>query len=162
MSVVSDIVESWRRPRAVLRRHLARGRSEPFVFTFLVVFLLICFVAQWPQAARTTTLNPEIPIAPQLLARALALLATIPLWYLLAALGGLVARVLGGQGDWYGARVALFWALVTITPLVLLSGLVAAMIGTGPQLSLVGALTFGLFIAFWITNLVAAGRSDGA
>lgn len=162
MSVIADISDSWRGPGKVLRRHLARGQSEPFAFALLVLFLIICFIAQWPEAARVTALNPEIPMAPQLLARAMAILATIPLWYGLAALGHLLARILGGQGGWYGARLALFWALVTITPLVLLAGLVAGMIGAGPQLALVGGVTFALFLIFWGLNLREAGRGDAA
>lgn len=158
MSVVADILESWRRPSVVMRRHMMRGRSEPFAFTFLVVFLVICLIAQWPEAARTTAMNPDIPLPPQLLGRAMALLATIPLWYAFAALGGIVLRTLGGQGMWYEARIALFWALVTVSPMILLTGLVAGMIGPGPQLTSVGLLTFGLFGLFWALNLREAGR----
>ncbi len=160
MSVLADIIETWRRPSQVLRRHLTRARSEAFVFTFLIVFLILGFVAQWPEAARVSAMMPEIPLAPQLLPRALGLLVTIPLWYLLAALGQLVARAMGGQGDWYAGRVALFWALVSVTPLVLGAGLVAGLIGRGPQLIAIGALTFAGFLAFWVLNLVEAGRSD--
>ena len=117
---------------------------------------------QWPEAARTTALNPEIPVPPQLLARALALLATIPLWYALAALGHLVARAMGGQGGWYGARIGLFWALVACSPLILLVGLVGGMIGPGGQLWLMGGLTFVVFAAFWAINLHEAGRGHAA
>lgn len=159
MSVVSDIVDSWRAPSKVLRRHLARGKSEPFAFSLLVVFLLICFVAQWPAAARMTALNPEIPMLPQLLPLSLGILATIPLWYALAAMGGLAARALGGQGGWYGARIALFWALVTVTPLVLLTGLVAGMIGPGPQLTVAALVTLALLVMFWSLNLREEGRA---
>jgi hypothetical protein len=160
VSVVADILESWRRPSRVLHRHLSRGRSEPFAFTFLVVFLIVTFIAQWPDAARVSALNPEIPIAAQLLPRALALLATIPVWYLLAALGRLVARALGGQGGWYEARLALFWTLVTISPMILMVGLVAGMIGAGAQLTILGAVTFAVFLLFWVINLRATGDSD--
>ena len=110
MAVTSDIVESWRRPRVVVRRHLARGRSEPFAFSLLVVFLIVAFVAQWPRAARVAHAAPDTPLEPQLLAIALALLATIPLWYGLAGMARLVGRLMGGQGRGYGARIALFWA----------------------------------------------------
>lgn len=162
MSVVSDIALSWRAPSTVLRRHLARGKSEPFAFALLFVFLLICFIAQWPAVARVTAMTPDIPMVPQLLPLALGILATIPLWYALAALGALVARAMGGQGGWYGARLALFWALVTVTPLVLLLGLVAGMIGTGTQLTLLALITLTLFLMFWVLNLREAGRGDGA
>jgi hypothetical protein len=85
-------------------------------------------------------------------------LATIPVWYALAALSRLVARTLGGQGTWYGARVALFWALAAIGPLMLLQGLVSGMIGPGPALT---AVTVGIGAAFfwlWFTLLHEAER----
>ncbi|MEH7826819.1 YIP1 family protein [Gemmobacter denitrificans] len=153
MAVTSDIVESWRRPRLVLRRHLARGKSEPFVFSLLFVFLLVAFIAQIPVAARVSTLQPDVPMPPQLLGAGLGLLATIPVFYLLAAGSRLVGQLMGGRGSWYGARLALFWALVSVTPLVLLSGLVAGMIGPGPQLFLTGAIGFAAFLGQWIIGL---------
>lgn len=157
MAVTADIVESWRRPRVVVRRHLRRGRSEPFAFSLLVVFMILAFIAQYPAAARVTALDPAIPLSPQLLAKALGLLATIPVLYGLAALSHLVTRVFGGQGSWYGARLALFWALVATSPFVLLSGMVAGLIGPGPQLALVGGLTFAAFLFQWIMALVETG-----
>ena len=42
---------------------------------------------------------------------AYGVLILIPVAYLVASLSRLVAKALGGQGTWYGARVALFWAL---------------------------------------------------
>ncbi len=160
MAFVSDIVESWRRPGVVLRRHLARGTSEPFAFTLLLAFLIVAFIAQWPEVSRVTAENPEVPMAPQLLGRAMALLATIPVWYGLAALGRLVAQAVGGRGTWYGARLALFWALCAVTPLVLLAGLVAGLIGPGPQLTATGFLTFAAFLTFWTINLRVAERGQ--
>ncbi|WP_054303651.1 YIP1 family protein [Gemmobacter sp. LW-1] len=153
MAVTSDIVESWRRPRTVLRRHLERGVSEPFAFSLLFVFLLIAFIAQYPVAARETVMNPDKPLSAQLLAVGLGLLATIPVFYLLAAASRLVGRLSGGRGSWFGARLALFWALVTVTPLVLLVGLVAGMIGPGPQLTATGLVAFAGFLFQWIMGL---------
>lgn len=160
MAFVADLVESWRRPRVVVRRHLARGQSEPFAFTLLLAFLILAFIAQWPEVSRVTAKTPEVPMAPQLLGRALALLATIPVWYGLAALGRMAARALGGQGTWYGARIALFWALCTVTPLILLAGLVAGLIGAGTQLTALGLLTFAVFLTFWMINLRVAERGQ--
>lgn len=156
VSVVADIVQSWRNPRVVIQRHLARGRSEPFVFTFLFVFLILAFVAQWPEAARVSALNSNVPLSPQLLGRALALLATIPVWYGLAWLGRLAV---GGRCDGYRSRLALFWTLVTISPLVLLVGLVTGMIGAGPQLWATGLVTFAAFLWFWRVNLQEVSRA---
>lgn len=160
MAVTSDIVESWRRPRQVLRRHLARGRSEAFAFSLLFVFLLIAFIAQYPGAARVTALNPEVPLPPQLLAKALGLLATIPLFYGLAALSRLVGKAVGGRGTWYGARLALFWALVAVTPFVLLVGMVAALIGPGLQLQATGGVAFAAFLFQWVLGLTVIEQGE--
>ncbi|MCU0828046.1 MAG: YIP1 family protein [Tabrizicola sp.] len=153
MTVTADLVASWRSPRAAIRRHLSRGVSEAFAFTLLLVFLILAFVAQWPLAAREAYLANEPSAAPRILARAFAVLATIPLWYGLAALSRLLARLLGGQGTWYSARLALFWALATIGPLMLLQGLVAGMIGPGPGLWLVSAIVGLSFLWLWLTML---------
>ena len=159
MTVSTDLLATWRSPRAALRRHLARGQSEPFAFSLLLVFLALAFVGQWPAAAREAFLAQEASAAPRILARALAVLATIPLWYALAALGRILARALGGQASWYGARIALFWALATVGPLMLLQGLVAGMIGPGPGLLLVSAVTGLAFLWLWLTMLHEAGRA---
>jgi hypothetical protein len=158
MSLVPDIVESWRAPRRVLRRHMARPRSEAFLFTFLFTFLLIAFVAQAPYAARLAHFQPEVPMPQRLFAAFLGLIATLPLWYGLAALSRLVARALGGQGSWYGARLALFWALVTITPGMLLMGLSLGILGQGAQTNALGVLVGLAFLVFWITFLREAER----
>ena len=157
MAVTSDIIASWRNPRRVMRAHLARGRSEPWVFSLLVAFLIVVFVAQWPAASRSFY-QPEVPIFQRLFATALGLMAMIPFWYLLAAAGHLIAWVMGGQGDYYGGRLALFWALLTISPVMLLQGLVAGMIGPGPGLTLVSTIAGLAFLGFWILNLKEAER----
>lgn len=154
MSITTDIVESWRRPRVVVRRHLARGRSEPFAFSLLVAFLVLAFVAQWPGASRAAFEAGNTPLAPRLLAIALALLATIPLWYGLAALSRLLARLFGGRGSWYGARIALFWSLVAVAPVMLLQGMVAGMIGPGPGLIAVQVIAGLAFVIFWALALI--------
>lgn len=158
MTVTSDLVATWRSPRAALRRHLARGVSEPFAFALLLVFLILAFVGQWPAAARDAFVADEPSAAPRILARGFAVLATIPLWYGLAALSRLVARVLGGKGSWYGARIALFWALATVGPLMLLQGLVIGMIGPGPALWLVNIVVGLAFLWLWLTMLHEAER----
>jgi hypothetical protein len=87
-------------------------------------------------------------------------LASIPFWYLLAALSRLLAKLLGGQGSHYRARMALFAALLTVTPAMLLQGLVAGMIGPGTQLLLVQTLVGVGFIWIWIMMLTRAERKD--
>jgi hypothetical protein len=158
MTVSRDLVATWRSPRAALRRHLARGKSEPFAFTLLLVFLILAFVGQWPVAAREAFLANEPSVAPRVLARAFAVLATIPFWYGLAALSRVVSRALGGKGSWYSARVALFWALATVGPLMLLQGLAGGLIGPGPGLWLLNSVAGIAFLWLWLTMLHEAER----
>ena len=162
MTVSTELVSTWRAPRAALRRHLARGRSEAFAFTLLLVFLILAFVGLWPVAARDAFLAGEPSAAPRILAFGLAVLALIPFWYALAAISRLIARQLGGQGTWYAARIALFWALATVGPLMLLQGLVAGMIGSGPALTSVRIIVGVGFVWLWLTMLHEAETGGAA
>ena len=147
MALISDIGESWRRPRVVVRRLLARGRSEPFAFSFLLIFLALALLAISPGLARQAD---GTPLFPRLYATSLGLLATIPVWYLLAALGHLAARALGGKGSYYGGRLALFWSLVAISPAMLVQGLV----GVGLAANLLGLAVGAGFLVFWVLALM--------
>ena len=122
------------------------------------MFLLLAFVGQWPGAAREAALQGEPSAWPRILPTAYGLLAAIPFLYGLAALGHLAARRMGGQGTWYGARIALFWALATVGPLMLLQGLVSGMIGPGPALTAVTLLVGVAFLWLWGTLLHEAER----
>ena len=159
MSLLVDIMDSWRAPRRVVRQHLQRPRSEAFLFTFLFTFLLVSFIAQWPVAARLSHMQPEVPIEQRMFGFALGLFALVmPLAYALAALSRLVAALMGGQGSWYSARLALFWAMLAVTPLMLLNGLVAGFIGQGAPATVVGVLVLLGFLYLWISMLIEAER----
>lgn len=158
MAVTTDILQSWRSPRKVLRRHLQRGVSEPFAFSLLAAFLMLAFVSLWPFLSRQTALQPEVPMLQRLVAAGLAVLASISLWYGVAAVSRLMCRVLGGQGTFYGARLSLFAALLAVTPGMLLQGLVAGIIGPGVQLTSVGWLVLLAFFWIWLSMLAEAER----
>jgi hypothetical protein len=160
MSLTTDMRQSWTGHRRVVRRHLARGRSEPFVFTFLFVFMVLAFVSQYPRAARIALENPDIPLAAQLLGLAYGLLIFLPFAYGLAALSHVIARALGARSTWYGARLALFYSLVAASPVMLLQGLVAGIVGLGMQSFLVGILALTAFVVFWALALVEICKGD--
>lgn len=160
MALTQDIVRGWRYPARVLRQHLRRGKSEPFAFSLLVTFLLLAFVALWPSMSRLSVQHPEVPMVQRLVGAGLGLLALIPVLYLVAAISHWIARIRGGQGSHYGARMALFAALVTVSPAMLLQGLVAGMIGPGPQLTLVGIVVIVGFLWIWLSMLIEAERGD--
>ncbi len=164
MSVTRDIVRSWRRPREVMRRHLALGRREDRALIFLMVACIIIFVGQWPRLSREAFFDPSMPLDARLGGALFGWLFVAPLaFYVIAALSHMVARLFGGRGSWFGARLALFWSLLAASPLWLLVGLVAGFIGPGVELSVTGAIALLAFLVIWILSLVEAesGRDGG-
>lgn len=159
MTVTTDMLATWRRPREILRAKLAQGQRDDRALATLMAACLLLFIAQWPGLSRAAHLDPAIPLDARI---AGALMATIfllpPIMYAIAAASHLVARVFGGKGSYYGARLALFWALLCIAPLMLFHGLVAGFIGQGTQLLAVGVLILLAFLWLWITLLIEAER----
>jgi hypothetical protein len=161
MAVSDDILRSYRAPGAVVARILASGRREDRALAILIGAGLLIFIGQWPGAARAAHLDPAVPLQARLSGALMATLFILPLAaYLLAGLSHLAARAMGGRGSFYSARVALFWALLAVAPLMLLHGLVAGFIGPGPGLTLVGTIVFAAFLWIWIAGLVAAERDE--
>lgn len=156
MSVVSDIVRSWRKPRLVVAQHLQQRATEPFAFSLLVAFLVLAFVAQWPNMARAAYLQPDAPLTQRMLAAALGLLALIPFFYIVAALSRIMAQQLGGKGTYLGARLALFTALLSVAPLMLLQGMLSGFAGPGWLATTCGIVVLCGFLYLWINMLIAA------
>lgn len=156
MTVTSDILQSWRAPRKVMVRHLQRHPTEGFALSLLVTFLLLAFVAQWPAMSRAAFLEPEAPLTQRMTAAGLALLASIPVWYALAGLSHLVAQQFGGKGGYLQARVALFWALLSVAPVMLLQGMIRGFLGPGAVTTGAGVLVLCGFLYLWLNMLFAA------
>ncbi|WP_010138269.1 hypothetical protein [Oceanicola sp. S124] len=158
MSLMRNIASSYRTPGAVLEGLLSEGPREDRALALCMGGCVAMFVAQWPRLAREAHLSGE-DLQMLLGGALLGLVFILPLvLYLLAGLSRLVARVLGGQGTGYGARLALFWALVAATPLMLLHGLVAGFIGPGAAKSLVGLLWLLAFGWIWLGGLLRIER----
>lgn len=159
MPVTTDITATYLRPARVMQRLLAMGQREDRALIILMVACVIVFVAQMPRLAREAHMSGQ-DLDMLMGGALLGWLFLAPLFfYALAGLSHMIARLLGGQGDWYGARLALFWALLASTPLLLLHGLVAGFIGQGPQLQVVGLIWLVLFAWFWMAGLRQAERT---
>ncbi|MCV2890121.1 YIP1 family protein [Ruegeria aquimaris] len=160
MPVTADIVATYRGPRRVMRRLLDMGPREDRALALVMAFCVIAFVAQMPALARRAHLE-QLELDMLMGGALLGSVIILPLvLYTLALLSHWVARVLGGRGTAYAARLALFWSLLASTPLLLLNGLVAGFIGPGPALSIVGLLWMVVFLWFWLSNLYQAERPE--
>ena len=122
----------------------------------LMAGCVLAFLSQLPRLAREAHLSGE-ELNPMLGGALFAWLFIAPLmFYLIAALSHLVAKLFKGQGDWFGARLALFWAFLAASPLMLLNGLTAGFVGQGPALTLVGFVWFMAFLWIWLSSLKTA------
>ncbi|MGR3436859.1 MAG: Yip1 family protein [Shimia sp.] len=158
MSITTNILRSYTRPRQVMRRMLDGGDREDRAIAILAGGCLMLFVANWPRIAREAETTGG-DLTQQLSYALFGTLFILPLLlYGIGAIGHILAKPFGGRGSWYGARLALFWALLATAPILVLWGLVQGFIGPGTQANLVGLLWFGAFLALWTINLREAER----
>lgn len=157
MGRIIDLAETPFRPARVVRRLAARGVSERQLLAWVMAASLIALLARLPLLLENRA--PDQP--PEALAGAaiIAGLLFAPLFfYALAALSRLIARVMGGQGSGQGARLALFWVLLALQPLVVAALYLPVFLA---PLGLDGALRVGAglwFLWAWLSALVALER----
>ena len=161
MAATQDIVATYRGPGKVFSKLLSQGVREDRALIFLMVGCLIFFVAQTPRLAREAFETGQ-ELNSLLAGSLMALVFIVPLvLYLIAGAIALIARLIGSNLSGYGARLALFWALLAASPLILLWGLTAGFVGPGVEMTIVGALWCAAFLWFWLTGLRVASR-EGA
>ncbi|MEL6521965.1 MAG: YIP1 family protein [Pseudomonadota bacterium] len=159
MAVTTEIARSYRAPRTVMRRLLSGGPREDRAIAFVMAACLVIFIAQWPLASRLAHQDPTVPLQARLSSALLVWVFAMPIFfYGLAALSHLIAKAFGGQGTFFGARIALFWTLLVISPLMLLRGLVAGFIGPSVQLTFTDWVVTLAFFAHWFICLSEAER----
>lgn len=160
MSVTIDMLRSWRDPRGVLRARLAQGVREDRALATVMGACFLIFVAQWPRLSREAFEDPTVPLDARMGGALLGIVFLLPLLlYVVAAASHLAARLLGGKGTWFSARLALFWALLATAPAMLFSGLVAGFVGPGAASLIVGLLVLAGFLYLWLNMLIEAQRT---
>lgn len=156
MAVTTDIVATYRGPRRVFARLLSMGPREDRLLAFLMFGCAIAFVAQMPRLSREAHLTGQ-DLNMLLGGALLGLIFIAPLaLYVLAWGAHLMARIFRGQGVSYHARLVMFWTLLASSPLLLLNGLVAGLIGPGPALGAVGLIWFAVVLWFWVSGMIEA------
>lgn len=162
MAVTTEILRSYRAPRAVMRGLLASAsrddRPEARALVYLLLGCFIIFVAQLP--GLWVLDMPATDAPPREALVAITLFGWMFVWpllfYLLAALSHLAARLFGGQGSYARARLALFWSVLAVAPLMLVRGVIEAMGGQGPALAAADSLIALAFCALWALSLLEA------
>ena len=157
MPITSDIAATYWRPRGMFRRLYDTGSHEERALMLVFAGCLMMFIAQTPRLAREAYLQGHDPWS--------AIGTTLAAWvfvaplmlYALSYLSYLLLRAFGGKCPAIYARLALFWAFLAASPLVLLHGVVAGYTGPGGALNMMGATWLGVFMLFWLAGLREAG-----
>ena len=145
MSVVSNVLYTYRSPSKAFERMYARPDSEATSLGYLMGACFLTYVAQWPYLARQAHLE-EFNLQTSLAASLLAWLLIAPLLlYTLAIVLYFFHKFFKGSKSSAQIRVGLFWSFLAATPLMMLFGLVKGFLGHGTAESIVG---FFWFVAF--------------
>tara|TARA_R110002110_G_scaffold20312_3_gene82440 strand:- start:1784 stop:2272 length:489 start_codon:yes stop_codon:yes gene_type:complete len=162
MAATRDIVATYRRPGQVIARLLGQGTREDRALIYLMVGCLMVFVAQTPRLARQAHVTGE-DLGMLMGGTLMAWLFVAPLvLYALAGTTQILGRLTGRGPGGYGARLALFWALLAASPLMLLWGLTAGFVGPGIEMTIVGVLWFAAFMWFWVAGFITAASEPAA
>lgn len=161
MALTQDIIATYRGPSRVMGRFLDQGRNEVRALLFLLIAGLMIFIATSPFQARQAQIDPEGPLAVRLYWSAFLWIFIMPLlMYFFAAMIWVISRVARVRVTGSDIRLTLFWSLLATTPVMLLLGLVAGLIGPGIQLQIVAIIWLCVFAWFWISGLLTAqGRA---
>lgn len=143
-----------------MRDLLRQGKREDRAIAYLMISSLLIFVAQWPRLRRTaegfepSSWPSDVNFEGMMTYTFYGVVIILPLaMYGLAALSRIVAMLFGGAGNWYSARLALFWTMLATSPLILFYGLVRGLIGPGAQSTVLGALWAVAFGFIWVQCL---------
>ncbi|MFD1880868.1 hypothetical protein [Paracoccus pacificus] len=153
-SIVLRVLRTWVQPARVLRGIARQGVSEAGLIVMLIGALAVLLVAQLPMHARAAQLDPAVPFQARLGGALVAVMFMMPLIaYAVAWLAGVIMRLAGRPITGLSSRLALFWALLAVSPAMLLSGLLAGLVGPSLGLTVTNIICGVAFATFWITGL---------
>ena len=158
MSVSRDMIRTWRAPRAVMQKLLAMGKREDRALAFVMGACFLIFISNLPALSREAHLT-GVDVT-QLMSY--SMLSWIFMWplglYGIGALTHLIAKLFGGKGTFYTARLSLFWSLLATAPVALFYGLLAGLNGQVAGTKLVGGIWLAGFVVIWIITLIEAEK----
>lgn len=157
MSLVTNIATAYRAPRVAFRRELGQ-LAEPRSLMIALLFCVLTYVSRMPEIAAISHLEGD-DIDTRNGRYGAMFVSTIlfaPLMmYFIAFLAHAVIRLFGGQATWGEARLALFWAALASSPLVLISGALKVFSPGAPFL-VAQLLTAVVFLWQWAACIAVA------
>ncbi len=157
MALSTQILRSYRAPRSVLRALLAQDRHEGRALFYLMLACALIFLAQWPRLQRLAQGDGAVPFEGLMAGALFGWLFVAPiLFYGLGALMALVLRLVRPSLSAFGVRLALFWALLAVSPLVLVQSALVSLAGPGVLALVSGLAVLAAFVAILLAGLRAA------
>ena len=160
MSLVQNIVRTYRTPRKAFAGLIAQDPREPQVLMFMLLACGLIFVSQWPVLSRAAYLDPSVTFQQRMGGAMFGIMFMLPL--LLYGLSGLVQlglRLVAGQVEGLHVRLVLFWSLLAVTPLMLMRGGLSAFLGATPAVTAFGFVVLAVFLYILGAGLVVVARS---
>lgn len=158
--IVPRIVQSWWAPGRVVGT--LRGMPDRVLIVILMLALLVFLIAQAPEHARAAHLDPSVPMQARMGGALLAVMFMMPLLaYGVASLVAALSRLTSHPIEPVDSRLALFWALLAVSPAMLLAGLTAGLVGPGAALTATRAVAGIGFVVIWSAGLWTLSRPPG-
>ena len=134
-----------------MKRYLEDGIREEQTLFFAILFGLLSFLSLLPALAKHAFLTNE-SLSALAAAQFISSVFMMPLlMYGIAAVSHLILKYFGGQGDYIGARRALFWAALVTTPAILFTSIAEAYFS---EIStILSVITTMIFVWQWVSNL---------
>lgn len=152
--IVPRLLLTWRAPVRVMRAQ--SGLSDGGLAVILLLAMGLFFIAQLPMHNRAALVDPSIPLDARVGGALIGLLGIAPI--IAYAVAGLIALPLRKWLSGHASRVALFWALLAISPAVLLCGLADIWLADAPALLVMQVATSVIFLIFWGAGIRAGWR----
>lgn len=134
-----------------MKRHLDNGIREEQTLFFAILFGLLSYLSLLPALAKHAFLTNE-SLSALAAAQFISSVFMMPLlMYGIAAISHLILKYFGGQGDYVGARRALFWAALVTTPAILLTSIAEAYFSEISKI--LSVITTMIFMWQWFSNL---------
>ena len=161
MSIVRDILRTYRAPRDVQATRMQGPPREDRAMAVLFAGFFLIFIAQWPRLARESHFDPTIELNARLGAALFVWLMIMPLaFYVVSIVLTLILRAFGTGITGFQIRSALFWGLLASTPVWLFAGLLGGF-APGPGFTLVSTLALALVLVFAGAGLMTASAKRG-
>jgi len=159
--LIAEIIRAWGDLRASMRRQLDRQPGEALLLVYVMLAGVLGVVISVPDAIeQSRNLAEEDALTAVLAGRLFGAIFMAPLvFYGVAALLCFAARRLRVGITYYQMRVAVFWSLLVVTPVLMLVQILkrpAELIGAGAPLQLAG---FAVFC--WVLSAMIAEAAPG-